>query len=259
MFLKILIMITVVFLTGCDRINKVLYKDAFEENKVSTTAQDSGKTSVKNIAGENSDTVLRLFEGLIKINSTERSFKDCNNPDSLYYIKDETGALSANFKKIFPSENIYASAMASVKGYTSDSVKINARDPEKYYKVLIIKEVISVEGKNFRNTCIPYDFWCLGNEPNWSLQISESENLMELYLPSEKKSYFFFYNDPKEEDGMIKYFGYNNIQRTTLNVSVKKENCSDNMSDKTYEYSVTLALNDSKKFSGCAIKGNFIK
>jgi len=123
MLLKILILIIVVFISGCDRINKVLYKDAFEENKVSSSAQDSGKTSGKNIAGENSDTVLRLFEGLIKINSTERSFKDCNNPDSLYYIKDETGALSANFKKIFPSENIYASAIASVKGYTSDSVK----------------------------------------------------------------------------------------------------------------------------------------
>lgn len=259
MSLKILILTAIVFLSGCDRINKVLYKDAFEETKNSTAPQDSDKAEDKSINVEKSDTVLRLFEGLIKINSSERSFRDCSNPDSLYYIKDESGALNSDYKKLFPSENIYASAIASVKGYIGDSVKINIRDPEKYFKVLIIKEVISVEGKNYRNTCIPYDFWCLGNEPNWSLQISKSENLMELYLPSEKKSYFFFYNDPKEEDGIIKYFGYNNIQRTTLNVSVKKQNCSDNMSDKTYEYSVTLALNDSKKFTGCAIKGNFIK
>ncbi|MBK8982532.1 MAG: hypothetical protein IPM38_09505 [Ignavibacteria bacterium] len=101
MFLKILILIIIVFLSGCDRINKVLYKDAFEENNVRTAEQDTDKSAGKNIAVENSDTALRLIEGLIKINSTERSFRDCNNPDSLYYINDETGALSANYKNYF--------------------------------------------------------------------------------------------------------------------------------------------------------------
>ena len=85
--------------------------------------------------------------------------------------------------------DIYRSVFASVKGFTLNSDSTNIPDPEKYYKILVIKEVIAVEGKNFRNTCIPYDFWCLGNEPNWSLQISKEENIFELYLPSEGKSY----------------------------------------------------------------------
>ena len=58
---------------------------------------------------------------------------------------------------------------------------------------------------------------------------------------------------------MIKYFGYNNIQRTTLNITIKKEKCTDTMSDKIYEYSVKINLNDKTNFSGCAIKGNFVE
>jgi len=203
--------------------------------------------------------VVRTFEGLITINLNEKSFRDCSNPDSLYFIKDETETIVNSYKKLNPMNDIYRSVFTSLKGFTVNADSTNNPDPEKYFKILVIKEVIAVEGKNFRNTCIPYDYWCLGNEPNWSLQISKEENIFELTLPFEGKSYYFNYNEPKEEDGMIKYFGYNNIQRTTLNISIKKENCSDTMSDKIYEYSVKIILNDKTNFSGCAIKGNFIE
>ncbi|HQY19852.1 MAG TPA: hypothetical protein PLX80_03295 [Ignavibacteria bacterium] len=265
-FLKLLAIVILITSTGCEQINKVLYKDAGTEadKKVDENSNlkfiDSGKVNSKNESINTAiDSVVRTFEGLITINLNEKSFRDCSNPDSLYFIKDETETIVNSYKKLNPMNDIYRSVFTSLKGFTVNADSTNNPDPEKYFKILVIKEVIAVEGKNFRNTCIPYDYWCLGNEPNWSLQISKEENIFELTLPFEGKSYYFNYNEPKEEDGMIKYFGYNNIQRTTLNISIKKENCSDTMSDKIYEYSVKIILNDKTNFSGCAIKGNFIE
>lgn len=262
-FLKMAAVIIYFTLSGCNEINKILYKDAGIENgnesKENPEFKDSGKILSKERSDKiSADTVVRTFEGLITINLHEKSFRDCSNPDSLYLIKDETGTLINTYKELNPMNDIYRSVFASVKGFTVNSDSLNNTDPDKYLKVLFIKEVISAERKNFRNTCIPYDFWCLGNEPNWSLQISKEENLFEFFLPSEGKSYYFFYNEPKEEDGIKKYFGYNNIQRTTINISIKKEKCSDTMSDKIYEYSVKVNLNDKTNYSGCAIKGNFV-
>jgi len=265
-FLTLLAIVILITSTGCEQINKVLYKDAGTEadKKVDENSNlnfiDSGKVNSKNESINTAiDSVVRTFEGLITINLNEKSFRDCSNPDSLYFIKDETETIVNSYKKLNPMNDIYRSVFTSLKGFTVNADSTNNPDPEKYFKILVIKEVIAVEGKNFRNTCIPYDYWCLGNEPNWSLQISKEENIFELSLPFEGKSYYFNYNEPKEEDGMIKYFGYNNIQRTTLNISIKKENCSDTMSDKIYEYSVKIILNDKTNFSGCAIKGNFIE
>lgn len=112
-----------------------------------------------------------------------------------------------------------------------------------------------MEKKNFRNTCVPYDFWALGNEPNWSLQISEKENLIEFNLPSDKKVYYFFYEEPREENGIIFYTSHNEIQRYAIDVSVKKEKCSDTMSEKVYDYSVEVEISGGKKYKGCGIKG----
>lgn len=269
-FLTLIVFVIYLTTNGCEQINKVLYKDAVTEagkdnnpdsdiNEIPDTTVSGSINSKKNPENFAADSVVRTYEGLVTINLNERSFRDCSNPDSLYFIKDETETIVSSYKKLNPMNDIYRSVYTSLKGFTVNADSTNNPDPEKYFKILVIKEVIAVEGKNFRNTCIPYDFWCLGNEPNWSLQISREENIFELYLPSEGKSYYFNYNEPKEEDGMIKYFGYNNIQRTTLNISIKKEKCSDTMSDKIYEYSVKLNLNDKTNLSGCAIKGNFVE
>ncbi|MBS1517744.1 MAG: hypothetical protein JSS91_06625 [Bacteroidetes bacterium] len=254
MYIKFSVVLLIFFLSGCDLVNKIMYKDAYDESRTVSAEKNNLQDKNKKPA-EKKDSVIRTFEGLVTINSDERSFRDCSNPDSLYLIKDESGNLVNEYKKLMPLSDYYGSLFAAVKGFTVDPD--STTDTEKYLKTIVVKEVITVEKKNFRNTCIPFEFWCLGNEPNWSLEISKEENIIQLTLPSDNKSYYFFYSEPKEEDGMIKYFGYNNIQRTTINISLRKESCSDNMSDRKYDYSVQVDLNGKNQYRGCAIKGDF--
>ncbi|MDQ3022375.1 MAG: hypothetical protein M3R36_17680 [Bacteroidota bacterium] len=200
------------------------------------------------------DTVSKIYEGLYTYNLSTNSFMDCNNPDSLYFVLDVTKKLAEMYKKTLTNPNVYGSVVAKLKGdvsQSSDEIK-----KEKYPKTFRVTEIISMEKKNFRNTCVSYDFWGLGNEPGWSLQISEKENLIEFYLPSEQKTYYFFYSEPKEDSGRIIYSSHNQIQRYIIDVILKKEKCSDTMSDNIYDYSVEVHLSGGKKFRGCGIKRN---
>jgi uncharacterized membrane protein len=102
---------------------------------------------------------------------------------------------------------------------------------------------------------VPYDFWALGNEPNWSLQISRMEGLIELYDFAENKTYSFFWNEPKDDKGVIVYSSFNTVRKYSIEIRITKESCSDTMSDEKYDYSVTAEIVGGKKFKGCAIKG----
>lgn len=223
-----------------------------DEIQIKTEPPDSQEAALP--GSVNVDTASKVYEGLYIYNLNTNSFMECKNPDSLYLIIDDTKKLPGMYKKTLTNPNVYGSVVAKLKGdvtQTTDETKI-----EKYPKTFRVTEIISMEKKNFRNTCVPYDFWGLGNEPGWSLQISEKENLIEFYLPFEQKTYYFFYSEPKEENGRIIYTSHNQIQRYIINISIKKESCSDTMSDKVYDYSVDVELSGGKKFKGCGIKGN---
>lgn len=194
-----------------------------------------------------------FYEGIYLTNLNTHSFVDCQHPDSVYWVIDDTKKLEGQYKKLFSIPSVYNSVFVRVKGDFEITKDETVR--EKYPTTLRVKEVVAVEKKNFNNTCVPYDFWALGNEPNWSLQISKNENLIELILFGENKSYYFFYEEPTEENGFIMYKNYNKIQGYSIEIKIKKEKCSDTMSDKTYDYSAEIELTGGKKFKGCAIKG----
>ncbi|MEO8209888.1 MAG: hypothetical protein ABI840_04975 [bacterium] len=222
-------------------------------DKIQTKVESADTSNVLLKDSVKPDTASKIYEGLYIYNLSTNSFMDCNNPDSLYFVSDGTKKLAEMYKKTLTNPNVYGSVVAKLKGkitQTSDEIQ-----KEKYPKTFRVTEIISMEKKNFRNTCVPYDFWGLGNEPGWSLQISEKENLIEFYLPLEQKTYYFFYSEPKEENGKIIYTSHNQIQRYIINVIIKKENCSDTMSDNIYDYSVEVELSGGKKFKGCGIKG----
>lgn len=223
-----------------------------DKTQIITGFVDSSNNSVKDSV--RNDTAFKIFEGLYIYNLSENTFMDCKNPDSAYWVIDESKKLSEMYKKTFVNPNVYGSVVAKVKGKLALTTLETRK--EKYPITLIVKDVVSTEKKNFRNTCVQYDYWALGNEPNWSLQISEKENLIEFNLPADKKVYYFFYEEPKEENGIIFYKSHNEIQRYAIDVSVKKEKCSDTMSDKVYEYSVEVEISGGKKYRGCGIKGS---
>ncbi len=242
-FFSLLSVISTIFISGCSQeedVNKSM-RDSLK------AARDSAKVIV-------ADTTVRTeFEGLYNYEKSGSTFRDCRYPDSVYIVNDASGKLKAQFEKIFPASNVYGSIVAMVKGTLIPTVEQKFKD--KYPSTLKISEVIQVDKKNFRNTCVPYDFWAFGNEPNWTMQISEKEGIIELFDSSEGKNYSFFRNDPKTDSGGIVYSSFNTIRKYSIDIKIKKEKCSDTMSDTEYDYSVTAVITGGKQFTGCAIKG----
>ena len=219
---------------------------------------NESKDSVKDNYGKDSavikiDSAGKIFEGLYVHNVNSNSFRDCANPDSSYWIIDDTKKLKNSYEKFHSPKNIYGVVYAKLKGIKIETT--NAKVKEKYPQTLVVKEIIKVEKKNYNNTCIPYDYWGLGNKPNWTLQVSETENIIEFFDLAADKEYYFFYEEDIDEDGKIIYASHNNIQRNTIKIFIKKEPCTDIMSDKAYDYTIEVNLNRDKKYKGCGIKG----
>jgi uncharacterized membrane protein len=213
--------------------------------------KDTLKTSSeKQVSTDNSGA--GIFQGLYTVNINTSSFRDCESPDSVYWLVDSTRKLRSMYQKIFPEKNVYNTVVIKVKGELRPTEDIVLSD--KFPKTLYVNEIIYVEKKNFTNTCVPYDFWGFGNKQDWSLQISKKENRIEFNLPSEKKTYFFFYSEPKEENGTIIYSNYNTIQRYVIEIFIKKERCTDDKGN-VNNYSVQVNLTGDKRYNGCAIRG----
>ena len=232
-----------IFNSGCsqdEEANKIL-RDSLK------AARDSAKIVVP-------DTAVRTeFEGLYNYEKSGSTFRDCRYPDSVYIVNDASGKLEAQFERIFPASNVYGSIVAKVKGTLIPTAEQKFKD--KYPSTLKISEVVQVDKKNFRNTCVPYDFWAFGNEPNWSLQISKKEGIIELQDIAADKSYSFFWNEPKTDSGFVVYSSFNTIRKYSIDIKIRKEKCNDTMADIEYEYFVTAEITGGKKFTGCAIKG----
>lgn len=199
------------------------------------------------------DTSGKLFEGLYVHNANSNSFRDCANPDSSYWIQDNTKKLKGLYEKFHSPKNIYGVVYAKLKGIKIETTDEKLKD--KYPQTLMVKEIMDVKRKDFKNTCITYDFWGLGNEPGWALQISEKENIIEFFDAAASKEYYFFYEEEIDEDGKIVYASHNNIQRNTIKIYITKESCTDTMSDKIYDYSIEVILNGKQQFKGCGING----
>lgn len=223
---------------------------------IKTVSGDSvRKSDNKDTAGI--DSTVKTYEGTYIVNLNTSSFRDCKYPDSVYWVIDETKQLQDLYKKTIPELNVYGSVYVKVKGELTRTGETKLED--RFPQTLLVKEVIAVERKNFRNTCVPYDFWCLGNEPNWSLQISQKENLIEFYLPEDKKIYYFSYAEPNKTDSVITYASFNPIQRYVIEISIRKEKCTDSVSKNVYDYSVEAGIRGGKKYKGCGIKGEQVK
>ncbi|MBX7043245.1 MAG: hypothetical protein K1X85_10100 [Ignavibacteria bacterium] len=210
-------------------------------------ARDSAEVKAK-IAASRSE-----FTGIYNYDETGSTIRDCTYPDSVYLISDSTGKLKSLFEKIIPSKTVYGTVVARIKGELVSTEEQKFID--KYPVTLKVKEVVSVEKKNPKNTCVPYDFWGFGNEPAWQIQISRKEGIIELTNSADGKSYFFFSNEPKDEKGVIVYSSFNTIRKNSIDVRIRKEKCRDKVSGEEFEYSIEAEITGVGKFSGCAVKG----
>jgi uncharacterized membrane protein len=189
--------------------------------------------------------IIKKFNGIYKNNGTGR-FIDCEHPEMTYLL--ENPKLDSALRKIlpnaYPGEGIFVNMMA----------EINASSDKNYAGTLELKELLKTELKDYTNTCIPYDFWCMGTEPFWHLQISEKENLIDLYDPMEQKTIHADYVKPEVTENSITYTTLNNIKKINFRIVILKEKCSDGMSEREFNYKATVLLNGVTEYNGCAVK-----
>jgi uncharacterized membrane protein len=225
--LNLFVFITAILLISCN---------PQDENRLQTNSP--GVSSVN-------DTLhlIKEFNGLL-INSIPKKFISCDNSMMIHLVEKNDQAdtiLNTLLPNAYDGESIYLAFLAEIKP---------SPDPQ-YADILEIKKFLKAEQKNSSNTCIPYDFWCKGNEPFWQLQISEKENLIDFYDPMQQTTNHFIYNAPEEKDGALIYSAKNSGNEIT--VRLKKERCSDGMSETNYDYRAEVIIN-SNKFNGCAVK-----
>ncbi|MFY9311475.1 MAG: hypothetical protein WAQ28_20695 [Bacteroidia bacterium] len=115
---------------------------------------------------------------------------------------------------------------------------------------LSVKEVVQAEQKNDKNTCIPYDYWCMGNEPFWRVQVSEKENLIDFFDPMASTYYHFNFTKPEVKQGITVYTTESG--KNKIKITITSENCSDGMSERSYQYKAGALLNGTT-YKGCAV------
>ncbi|MEO6166087.1 MAG: hypothetical protein ABIO46_02500 [Chitinophagales bacterium] len=202
------------------------------------------------------DEQRKTFKGLFVVGKNMKTFRSCGSPDDNYFVIDSTGEMSNLYQAIFrsspafPYEYVYVEVKGMVQ-QASEAVAIRGFDSS-----IVVFDILTFEQKNYRNTCIPYDFWALGNEPNWSLQVSAKEGILALKDYSNNRVYLFEYFAPKVvNDEVFTYYSNNYANQTSISAIFKRMPCSDGMSDNEYEYSAAVVING-KRFSGCGIRGS---
>lgn len=170
----------------------------------------------------------------------------CANSEKIV-LKSENKKLDSLYKVLLP--NAYQGQMIYVK------LKGTLFSKNGIANEFMVNEVISAEQKNPRNTCYTYDFWCIGNEPFWSVQVSEKENLIDFFNPMEAKYYHFVYAKSEEKGKSKTYTSENTVEGHKIKVTITSGNCSDGMSEREYIYSSEVVL-DGTTYNGCAVSSS---
>lgn len=197
------------------------------------------------------DTTPSLFKGLYTFGNEVNTFQACDPEGKVYWVNDSLTSLRGPYEKTnrFPSYP-YESIYAEVRGYLAGKSKLGYAS--EYENVLVVTDIVKVEAKNFRTECFNYEFIVLGNEPFWSLEIIPAEKRIVFKNVGLEKVTEFIYAPAKVESNVYKY-ETTSPSNEKLVAIIRKEKCSDGMSDRQYNYSAEITING-QVFKGCAIK-----
>jgi uncharacterized membrane protein len=221
----------------------------------STIIADATKAVDSTEAVDSTPTVINknpvILKGLYTFGHEVRSFRDCGGSQTVYWVNDSLASLRERYEKTnrFPSYP-YESVYAEVKGYLAG--KSNLGYASEYENVLVVTEIIKVEPKNFRTACYEYEFIALGNEPFWSVDIIPNEQRIVFKNVGEEKALEFIYS-PASVTGGVHRYEAKSPSNNKIVVVIRKEKCSDGMSDRRYNYSAEITVNG-RVYKGCAIK-----
>lgn len=189
------------------------------------------------------------FTGLIRYDKGICNFTDCTTK-ALYLICDSTMSIPGYYKKACqpaecPDESVFAIVKARL---------FKGADPHSDPGILAIIGIDSMAGQNWSNTCVPYEFWCTGTEPFWSLHISKAEQGLFFKNMGDETGKTFDWSPPVQSGNTLTYTVKNRIDsRETMTVTITKEACNDGMSDLNFNYSATLK-SGKEGWKGCGVK-----
>lgn len=187
------------------------------------------------------------------VNSTENSVAKAVELEGLYAdhqliscsdnakvaVVGSTGKLDSLYKSLLPQAYSGQTIYVKLKGLLTNNE-------------LSVKEVVLAEQKNDKNTCIPYDYWCMGNEPFWRIQVSEKENLIDFFDPMASTYYHFNFTKPEIKQGSTVYTAESGKNKIKITITITSEKCSDGMSERSYQYKAEALLNGTA-YKGCAV------
>lgn len=159
-------------------------------------------------------------------------------------IKNENKKLDSLYKALLPNAYKDQTIYVKLKGTLFSKNGIATE--------FLVDEVIAAEQKNEKNTCLAYDYWCMGNEPFWRVQVSENENLIDFFNPMEAKYYHFTYSKLEDKGKSKVYISENNQDGHKIKVIITTGKCSDGMSEREYAFSSEVIL-DGVSYKGCAV------
>lgn len=233
-----LLLFTFGMLATCQR--KVKFNPPPDEVKV-----DSGIVLIDTASN------IRSFKGMYIHGNEVSTFRDCTT-GKVYWLTDSTGRMvklyeNATKTLAYPYESVYAEVQGHLRG------KSETGYASEFENELIVKDIIRVQPKNFRTECYAYEFIALGNEPFWSLEIIPIEERIVLKDVGAGKVYQFPCISSSSKDGIIRYEATSFDKKSKIDIRIKKESCSDGMSDQKYNYSSTVII-DGKILNGCVVK-----
>lgn len=216
--------------------------------KQSKSLKDVAPSTWKTLIHKGEPTILT---GLYKANDQHGTFLLCGQEDARYVTYDETDALQRNYIRILRNPYPNQSIVAEIKAYSLPYFG-NRPIPDGYKGYIVITEIIKLEAKNFRNTCIPFDLWALGNEPFWQLQVSEAEGIIEFHELGMERTLNFPFVPKVTSDTASVYSTVNPETGDNIELLLYDQPCGDSMSETTYRYRVVAKVNG-RTYNGCGL------
>ncbi|MEZ4941694.1 MAG: hypothetical protein R3D58_12520 [Saprospiraceae bacterium] len=191
------------------------------------------------------DAPVQTLQGMYRNDARGAFFYDCTAGENLR-VQTKSAGLDSLYRALqqptsYPGEPVFAVLHGKV-------LKPGGGPGQ-----LIITKVDTLLMRTLHNNCQPYDFWCIGTEPFWGLVISESEGKIALKQIADGQGKVFPWTQPKQDGETVLYESTDPATGEKINVMLRKEPCSDGMSERMYPYSVELRFG-AQILSGCALK-----
>ncbi len=169
-----------------------------------------------------------------------------------YWVNDATGLLDSMYQQAcFPAPIPYEAVYAVLTGTLGPKDSIGfASEADGTFTA---NSVDTLQAKTMFNACMPFEFWCHGTEPFWSLQISEAEGGIFLKNMADETGTQLAWTEPRS-DNTTSWVYETGSEDAPLKIVIKKGKCNDGMSDIEYGYSAEITVSG-ETLRGCAVRG----